>query len=153
MDMPAVRHVLLGSGEQRKMEQTGCEIICGIPTAPAVTRRWRWRSSLKQKLHNSKSLFSWCLSGRQNVSLDGLVKKLSIKTSHSIDELNQLANETVLYCCEHTKVVESGKFKQMIWLYGSLRHALALKCWGSWEIACQNKAKVIKPRTVSLVTR
>ena len=25
-----------GSGEQRKMEETGCEVICGAPTPPAV---------------------------------------------------------------------------------------------------------------------
>ena len=25
-----------GSGEQRKMEETGCEVICGAPTTPAV---------------------------------------------------------------------------------------------------------------------
>ena len=25
-----------GSGEQRKMEETGCEVICGATTTPAV---------------------------------------------------------------------------------------------------------------------
>ena len=29
MDRPGVRQVPEGSGEQRKMEETGCEIICG----------------------------------------------------------------------------------------------------------------------------
>ena len=29
MDSPGVRQVPEGSGEQRKMEETGCEIICG----------------------------------------------------------------------------------------------------------------------------
>ena len=29
MDRPGVRRVPEGSGEQRKMEETGCEIICG----------------------------------------------------------------------------------------------------------------------------
>ena len=36
MDWPGVRQVPEGSREQRKMEKTGCEIICGAPTTPAV---------------------------------------------------------------------------------------------------------------------
>ena len=32
MDRPGVRKVPEGSGEQGKMEETGCEIICGAPT-------------------------------------------------------------------------------------------------------------------------
>ena len=32
MDRPGVRHVPEGSGEQGKMEETGCETICGAPT-------------------------------------------------------------------------------------------------------------------------
>ena len=31
-DRPGVRYVPEGSGEQGKMEETGCEIICGAPT-------------------------------------------------------------------------------------------------------------------------
>ena len=34
MDRPGVRQVPEGSGEQGKMEETGCEIICGAPTNP-----------------------------------------------------------------------------------------------------------------------
>ena len=37
-DMPRIRQVAEGSGEQRKMEETGCEIICGAPTTLAVKR-------------------------------------------------------------------------------------------------------------------
>ena len=37
MDRPGVRQVPEGSGEQGKMEQTSCEIICGAPTTLAVT--------------------------------------------------------------------------------------------------------------------
>ena len=33
---PGVCKALEGSGEQRKMEKTGCEIICGAPTTLAV---------------------------------------------------------------------------------------------------------------------
>ena len=36
MGRPGVRQVLEGSGEQGKMEETGCEIICGAPTTLAV---------------------------------------------------------------------------------------------------------------------
>ena len=36
MDRPGVHQVSEGSGEQEKMEETGCEIICGAPTTLAV---------------------------------------------------------------------------------------------------------------------
>ena len=36
MDMPGVRQVPEGKGEQRQMEEAGCEVICGVPTTPAV---------------------------------------------------------------------------------------------------------------------
>ena len=36
MDRPGVRQVPEGSGEQGKMEETGCEIICGAQTTFAV---------------------------------------------------------------------------------------------------------------------
>ena len=36
VDRPGVRQVPEGSGEQRKMEETGCEVICCAPTTPAV---------------------------------------------------------------------------------------------------------------------
>ena len=36
MDRPGVRQVSEGSGEQGKMEKTGCEIICGARTTLAV---------------------------------------------------------------------------------------------------------------------
>ena len=32
MDKPGVRQVPEGSGELGKMEETGCKIICGVPT-------------------------------------------------------------------------------------------------------------------------
>ena len=35
-DRPEVRQVPEGSGEQGKMEETGCEIICGAPTTLTV---------------------------------------------------------------------------------------------------------------------
>ena len=39
MDRPEVRQVPEGSGEQVKMEETGCEIICGAPTTHEVKGR------------------------------------------------------------------------------------------------------------------
>ena len=36
MVRPGVRHVPEGSGEQGKMEKTGCKIICGVPTTLAL---------------------------------------------------------------------------------------------------------------------
>ena len=36
MDRPGVRQVPEGSGEQGKMEKTGCKIICGAQTTLAV---------------------------------------------------------------------------------------------------------------------
>ena len=36
MDRPGVRQVPEGSGEQGKMEKTGCKIICGTPTTLVV---------------------------------------------------------------------------------------------------------------------
>ena len=36
MERPGVHQVPAGSGEQRKMEKTGCEIICGAPTTLVV---------------------------------------------------------------------------------------------------------------------
>ena len=32
VDKPGVRQVPEGSGEQGKMKETGCEIVCGVPT-------------------------------------------------------------------------------------------------------------------------
>ena len=36
MDRPGVRQVPESSGEQGKIEETGCEIVCGAPTTLAV---------------------------------------------------------------------------------------------------------------------
>ena len=38
MDRPGIRQVPEGSGEQRKMDKTGCKIICGAPATLAVKR-------------------------------------------------------------------------------------------------------------------
>ena len=47
MDGPGVCQVPEGSGEQRKMKETGCEIICGAPMTLMVMRReMRWQLSV-----------------------------------------------------------------------------------------------------------
>ena len=38
IDRPGVQQVPEGSGEQGKMEKTGCRIICGAPTTLTVKR-------------------------------------------------------------------------------------------------------------------
>ena len=42
MDRPGVCQVPEGSGDHGKMEETGCEIICGVPTPAAVKGLMRW---------------------------------------------------------------------------------------------------------------
>ena len=41
MDRPGVRKVPEGSGEERKMKESGCEVICGALTTLTVKNRWR----------------------------------------------------------------------------------------------------------------
>ena len=38
MDRPGVRQVQEGSGESKKMKETGCEVICGAPTTLTVKK-------------------------------------------------------------------------------------------------------------------
>ena len=48
IDRPGVRQVPEGSGEQEKMEKTGCKIICGAPTTLAVNGLMMMMMSLLQ---------------------------------------------------------------------------------------------------------
>ena len=41
MDRPGVHQVPEGSGEQERMEETGCEIICGAQAILAVIEQMR----------------------------------------------------------------------------------------------------------------
>ena len=43
MNRPGVRQIPEGSGEQGKMEETGCEIVCGTPTI-LVVKGWMMMS-------------------------------------------------------------------------------------------------------------
>ena len=61
MDRPGVRQVPEGSGEQGKMEKTGCKIICGAPTTLAVKglmMMMMTRNSSKPHLLFSKAVWS-----------------------------------------------------------------------------------------------
>ena len=48
MDRPGVRQVPEGSGEQGKIEKTGCKIIFGAPTTLAVKGLMRRRRRLEE---------------------------------------------------------------------------------------------------------
>ena len=50
MDRPGVRQVSEGGGEQRKMEQTGCEIICGASTTLAVKELMMMMMMMKMRV-------------------------------------------------------------------------------------------------------
>ncbi|WP_419589238.1 hypothetical protein, partial [Thiolapillus sp.] len=67
MDRPGVRQVPEGSGEQGKMEKTGCKIICGAPTTLAVKglmmrrrRRRRKKRAWGYPLPRSFLFFVFC---------------------------------------------------------------------------------------------
>ena len=49
LDRPGVRQVPVGSGEQRKLEETGCEVICGAPTTLAVKGEVQWKEGIADR--------------------------------------------------------------------------------------------------------
>ena len=51
MDRPGVRQVPEGSGEQGKMDKTGCKIICGAPTTLAVKGLMMMMRSVLNRIH------------------------------------------------------------------------------------------------------
>ena len=65
MDRPGVRQVQEGSGEQGKMEKTGCKIICGAPTTLAV------KELMMMMMMTAPFKFSWRKDKR--VKKDGIV--------------------------------------------------------------------------------
>ena len=50
MDRPAVRHIRKGR-EQRKMEETGCEVIFGAPMTPVVKGWMKMKNSTIPELY------------------------------------------------------------------------------------------------------
>ena len=57
MDRPGVCQVPESSGEQRKMEKSGCEIICGAPTTLAVKGLMMMMMSFTTKTSTNTTLF------------------------------------------------------------------------------------------------
>ena len=53
-DRPEVRQVPEDSGEQRTMEETGCEVICGAPTTLAVKGQVKMKVKVKAGSFTSK---------------------------------------------------------------------------------------------------
>ena len=69
MDRPGVHQVPEGSGEQGKMEETGCKIICGASTNLAV--KGQMRDEIK-----------WREKKEANQTVDDIERKLSSNRSH-----------------------------------------------------------------------
>ena len=61
MGKPEVCQVPEGSGEQRKMEETGCEVICGSPMTLAVKGQVKVKVILAFFCLNQALLFSFCV--------------------------------------------------------------------------------------------
>ena len=57
IDRPGVRQVPEGSGEQSKLEDTGCDIICDAPTTPVVKGRVKVKVKDSQELDSKGRLF------------------------------------------------------------------------------------------------
>ena len=56
MDRPGVCQVQEGSGEQGKMEKTGCKIICGAQTTLAVKELMMMMMMMRVYYENGKSM-------------------------------------------------------------------------------------------------
>ena len=50
MDRPGVRRVAEGNGEQRKKEETSCEIICGAPATLVIKGQVKVKIKMKAAL-------------------------------------------------------------------------------------------------------
>ena len=57
MDRLGVCQVPEGSGEQGKMEETGCEIICGAPKTPAVKGEVKVKVKREEKEREKAPVF------------------------------------------------------------------------------------------------
>ena len=55
MDRSGVRQVHEGSGEQEKMEKTGCELICGAPMTLAVKGQMMMMKMISTNTHYSST--------------------------------------------------------------------------------------------------
>ena len=83
MDRPGVRQVSEGGGEQRKMEETGCEIICGASTTLAVKELMMMMMMLMRAKLVSNRISTSCqpqrvVSERKKVHFNNAVIRLAV---------------------------------------------------------------------------
>ena len=69
MDRPGVRQVSEGSGEQGKMEKTGCKIICGAPTTLEVKGLMMMMMMMMLKNYNLCGLSAFCSANHNQCGL------------------------------------------------------------------------------------
>ena len=74
MDRPVVRQVPQDSGEQGKMEETGCEIICGAPTTLASRDRWDEMVRVSLAVSKACKAIFWHTAKRKPLKLLGCLK-------------------------------------------------------------------------------
>ena len=81
MDRLGIRQVPEGSGEQRKMEETGYEIICGAPTTLAV-KGWV-KVNPPPQTNKDFVVVSWCFKPSQPQKItSGLNKQRNITSNN-----------------------------------------------------------------------
>ena len=103
MDRPGVCQVPEGSGQQGKMEETGCEIICGAPTTLAVTGQMMMMMVMMMNAYTRASCThacKLCLVNNKGVqtelclNLQGIV--ISMCTEEMFMQSTHIQNEKVL---------------------------------------------------------
>ena len=78
MDRPGVRQVSEGSGEQGKMEKTGCKSISGAPTTPAVKGLMMMMMMITPNMHrrlSSETLSQMAFPWKSNPNFRGKKSK------------------------------------------------------------------------------
>ena len=68
-ELPGVRQVSEGSGEQGKMEKTGCKIICGAPTSLEVKGLMMMMMMMMLKNYNLCGLSAFCSANHNQCGL------------------------------------------------------------------------------------
>ena len=103
MDRPGVRQVPKGSGEQGKMEKTGCKIICGAPTTLALKGLMMMMMMMEETVprnYNGKIVLSHC-SATPHGALRG--KNLYIAREENRDERETPSIELVMFTIHSMK--------------------------------------------------
>ena len=87
MDRPGVQQVPEGSGQQAKMEKTGCKIICGAPTTLAV------KGLMKMMMNKDNKLTSQTYGSLPPASL----RALGADSSGGLQHLGQSASHVAFH--------------------------------------------------------